>query len=136
MIYRILFLSLITFACLKDNILAQVDDFGRTVGEELEHLIKISEPFPDLGEEIRDNLTVTVSRGRELLQYMKESVESVKEGNVTALKGISDRLLLFYNQTSPLNKIIQMYGVHGREALDTFKNFSQYIEQGLRNLNY
>ncbi|XP_069696439.1 uncharacterized protein [Periplaneta americana] len=134
MIYRIFFVSLLTFACLKDNILALKSLTERNNGELLQHIIAISEKFPDWGTEVANNLIATVGRGRDLLQHMKESVESVEEKNATALKTISDELLLFYTETLPVLDEMLKFANEGRGVLKIFKDFFTYTEPGLRNL--
>ncbi|XP_069696451.1 uncharacterized protein [Periplaneta americana] len=129
MIYRIFFVSLLTSACLKDNILAQETSTERNNGEELEHIIAISEKFPDVGAEIVTNLTVTVSSGRQLIQDMKDSVESIKENNATVSKTLSDELLLFYTETVPLVDEMLKFTSEAREVLEIFKDFSETLNQ-------
>ncbi|XP_069696426.1 uncharacterized protein [Periplaneta americana] len=129
MIYRILFLSLLTFACLKDNILAQKNATEKTNEEKLQEIHAISKKFPDWGEKIGNDLIKTATKGRELLKHMQESVEGVKGKNATASKGMSDHLLVFHNLTVPLVDEMKKFSAEGREVLEIYKEFAHILNR-------
>ncbi|XP_069696464.1 uncharacterized protein [Periplaneta americana] len=129
MMYRILFLSFLTCACLMDNILAQKNGSGRTIGEELEHIIAIGDKFPDWGTEIANNLTLATRTGREVLRHLKDSVQSLKENNATVEKMVSDLILRSYVQYSPFVDVLQTFSAEAREVMEMMKNFAQTLNK-------
>ncbi|XP_069696477.1 uncharacterized protein [Periplaneta americana] len=129
MMYRILFLSFLTFACLKDNILAQKNASGRTKVEELKHIIAITEKFPAWGTEIANNLTSEVGTVLELITHLKGFVQGMKENNATVEKMVYDHMLRSYDFYSPFLDVLQKFTAEGREVLEIFKNYAHTLNK-------
>ncbi|XP_069692265.1 uncharacterized protein [Periplaneta americana] len=127
MMHRVLLLSLLTFACLKDDILAQEDE--QTKEEELQLIISIGERFPEWGMEVANNLTMAARGAGELVQYLKDSAKYVKGGNDTAWKDIANHILVYFEVASPLANEILKFGGAARESLDIYNDFASKLNK-------
>ncbi|XP_069692277.1 uncharacterized protein [Periplaneta americana] len=127
MMHRVLLLSLLTFACLKHDILAL--EHQQTKAEELQRIISIGEKFPEWGMEVANNLTMAARGASELVQYLIDSGKHVIGGNNNVWKDIADHIIAYFNVASPLVNEIIKFGGAAREALDIYNDFASKLNK-------